>query len=202
MLYLYINNYHPKLIKLMFWICPMIGLILCTMVYSAALGHSVPIETIMPLLLGVLFVVIGNLMPKCRYSYTMGIKLPWTLNSDENWNATHRFAGKVWVLCGIIALFSIFLPSRASMMLLIPNFSVAALLPVAYSYAFHKKQLKNGTDSKSDQTSEGGKGSKIGSVISVIVVIAILVLTLTICFACPSLPAVKTTCWPSGMEAS
>ena len=134
------KNYHPKMIRLMFWICPMIGLILCTMVYSAALGHSLPIETIMPLLLGMLFVVIGNLMPKCRYSYTMGIKLPWTLNSEENWNRTHRFGGKIWVIGGIIMMATAL---WGSFWLLMAIVALMVLIPTFYSYLYYRNHEKN-----------------------------------------------------------
>lgn len=137
------KNYHPKMIRLMFWICPMIGLILCTMVYSAALGHSVPIETIMPLLLGVLFVVIGNLMPKCRYSYTMGIKLPWTLNSEENWNRTHRFGGKIWVIGGIIMMATAL---WGSFWLLLAIVALMVLTPTIYSYLYYRNHEQEKQD--------------------------------------------------------
>ena len=137
------KNYHPKMIRLMFWICPMIGLILCTMVYSAALGHSVPIETIMPLLLGMLFVVIGNLMPKCRYSYTMGIKLPWTLHSEENWNRTHRFGGKVWVIGGIIMMATAL---WGSFWLLMAIVALMVLIPTIYSYLYYRNHEQEKQD--------------------------------------------------------
>ena len=134
------KNYHPKMIRLMFWICPMIGLILCTMVYSAALGHTLPIETIMPLLVGLLFVVIGNLMPKCRRSYTMGIKLPWTLNSEENWNKTHRFGGKVWVFGGILMMATAL---WGSFWLLMVILAVMVIVPTVYSYLYYRNHEKN-----------------------------------------------------------
>lgn len=137
------KNYHPKMIRLMFWICPMIGLILCTMVYSAALGHSLPIETIMPLLLGMLFVVIGNLMPKCRYSYTMGIKLPWTLHSEENWNRTHRFGGKVWVIGGIIMMATAL---WGSFWLLMAIVALMVLIPTIYSYLYYRNHEQEKQD--------------------------------------------------------
>lgn len=133
------KNYHPKLIKLMFWICPMIGLILTTFVYSAALGHSLPIETVMPLLVGLLFVIIGNLLPKCRHSYTMGIKLPWTLANEENWNKTHRFGGKVWVIGGIITMATAFV---GSFWLLMAVLLAMVLIPTIYSYLLYRKQQK------------------------------------------------------------
>ena len=137
------KNYHPKMIKLMFWICPMIGLILTTMVYSSALGYSLPIETIMPLLVGLLFVVIGNLMPKSRRSYTMGIKLPWTLNSEENWNKTHRLGGKVWVAGGIIMMATAL---WGSFWLLMAIMALMVIIPTVYSYLYYRNHEQEKQD--------------------------------------------------------
>ena len=131
------KNYNHKMLKLAFWICPVIGLLLCGMVYPAALGYSVPVETIMPLFFGALFIVVGNWMPKCQQTYTMGIKLPWTLNNEENWNKTHRFGGKVWVAGGVVimatALFGNF-------WLLLGVLIVMVLAPTVYSYCLFRKQ--------------------------------------------------------------
>jgi uncharacterized membrane protein len=134
------KNYHPKMIRLMFWICPMISLVLTTFMYSAALDHSLPIETIMPLLLGLLFVVIGNLMPKCRRSYTMGIKLPWTLASEENWNRTHRFGGKVWVIGGILLMVT---SLWGRFWLLLAVLLAMVLIPTIYSYLYYRNHEQN-----------------------------------------------------------
>lgn len=138
------QNYNPKMIKLMFWICPVIGLILCCMVYPQAMGYSVPIEIIMPLLMGVLFIIVGNWLPKCQQTYTMGIKLPWTFASEENWNATHRFGGKVWFFGGILTILTAF---WGSFLLLIGILVVMVILPTIYSYLYyrkHEKDEKNG----------------------------------------------------------
>ena len=134
------QNYNPKMIKLMFWICPVIGLVLCCMVYPQAMGYSVPIEVIMPLLMGVLFIVVGNWMPKCKQTYTMGIKLPWTLNSEANWNATHRFGGKVWVIGGILTMLTAFLGSFWLMMAIL---LLIAILPTVYSYLYYRNHEKD-----------------------------------------------------------
>ena len=122
--------------KLAFWVCPAIGLLLCGMVYPAALGYSVPIETIMPLFLGVLFIVVGNWLPKCQQTYTMGIKLPWTLDNEENWNATHRFGGKVWFFGGILTMLTAF---WGSFWLLMAILGAMVILPTIYSYLYYKK---------------------------------------------------------------
>lgn len=139
------ENYNPKMIRLMFWICPAIGLVLCCMVYPQAMGYSVPIEVIMPLLMGVLFMVIGNWLPKCKQTYTMGIKLPWTFASEENWNATHRFGGKVWFFGGIATMLTAFL---GSFWLLIGILALMVILPTLYSYLYYCKHEKEKDDDK------------------------------------------------------
>ena len=109
------------------------------MVFATALGHKVDVEIIMPLFMGALFVIIGNYMPKCKQSYTMGIKLPWTLNDEENWNKTHRMAGFLWVIGGVIIMASAFLGSFwLFFVVLIPM----VVVPFVYSYTLYKKKTK------------------------------------------------------------
>ncbi len=134
------KNYHPSTIRLVLWICPMISLLLSALVYTHALGYGLRVETIMPLFMGVLFVVIGNLLPKMRQSYTMGIKLPWTLNNEENWNKTHRFAGKLWVAGGVITIATAFL---GSFWIFIGILAVMVIIPTLYSYLHYRKHKED-----------------------------------------------------------
>ena len=133
------KNYHPKMITLVLWICPVLGLVLSTLMYTAALGYPLRIEIIMPLLVGLMFLIVGNLLPKCPQTYTMGIKLPWTLASEENWNKTHRFGGKVWVGGGILTMATAFL---GIFWLLIGVLVVMVVAPTLYSYLYYRKYEK------------------------------------------------------------
>jgi uncharacterized membrane protein len=69
----------------------------------------------------------------------MGIKLPWTLNSDENWNATHRFGGKVWFLGGIATMLTAFMGSFWLMMAILV---AMCAIPTVYSYVYYCKYEK------------------------------------------------------------
>ena len=129
------KNYHPKMLTLVLWICPVIGLVLSTLVYAAALGYALKVEVIMPLLVGLMFIIVGNLLPKCQQTYTMGIKLPWTLASEENWNKTHRFGGKVWVAGGVVTMASAFL---GSFWILCGVLVVMVAVPTMYSYLYYR----------------------------------------------------------------
>ena len=130
------QNINDKIFTLVLWIIPVISLLCNSMVFATALGHKVSVEIIMPLFMGVLFVVIGNYLPKCKQSYTVGIKLPWTLDNEENWNKTHRLAGFLWVIGGVIIMATAFLGAFwLFFIVLIPM----VVIPFVYSYLLYKK---------------------------------------------------------------
>jgi len=133
------KDYHPKMLHLVLWICPVIGLVVNALVYATALGYQLNVEIIMPLLVGLMFLIVGNLLPKCRQSYTMGIKLPWTLHNEENWNKTHRFGGKLWVIGGVFTMATAFL---GSFWLLLGILAVMVAVPTIYSYLYYRNHEK------------------------------------------------------------
>ncbi|MBR6620672.1 MAG: SdpI family protein [Clostridia bacterium] len=128
-----------KPLTLVLWICPVLSLVLGSIIYAAALGHSVDVKIIMPLIFGAMFVIIGNYMPKCKQNYSLGIKLPWTLNDEENWNKTHRFAGFLWVAGGIVILATSFL---GSFVIFMGITLLMVIVPTVYSYRIYKKKNK------------------------------------------------------------
>lgn len=77
------KNIEGKVFNIVFWICPVISVLVAVLNYGTALGVSFPTDKIMLTLVGVVFIVIGNYLPKCKQSYTVGIKLPWTLHDEK-----------------------------------------------------------------------------------------------------------------------
>jgi uncharacterized membrane protein len=116
------------------------SLLIHTLVYVKILGYDLAVNVIMQLTLGLIFMVIGNLLPKCKRNYIVGIKVPWTLNDDENWNKTHRFSGKLWVVCGAVmaatAVFGNFIVVFSIAMLMV-------IVPTIYSYMYSRRSKKN-----------------------------------------------------------
>ena len=132
------QNHPKKVVHLVLWLIPLITVFISALMYAAALGGSVRVEMLMPILLGVVFIAIGNYMPKCKQSYTIGIKIPWTLNSEENWNRTHRFAGWLWFFCGLVIMATGFIGG------FIAFFAIALLMvivPMVYSYILYRKGI-------------------------------------------------------------
>ena len=127
-----------KIFGVVLWICPVVSIACMTAVYLASLGMDVKVDTIIPLILGVLFLVIGNYLPKCKQNYTIGIKLPWTLNDEENWNKTHRFAGVVWSVCAVVMIVGALFKNGA-VYTTFPAIAVMVFAPLVYSYVYYVK---------------------------------------------------------------
>ena len=125
-----------KPMELVLCICPLCSFLCSGLSYSHALGYEFNVTMIMSLFMGIVFIVIGNYLPKSGRNYTMGIKIPWTLNSDENWIKTHRFAGRLWVVSGIVTIITAFLNMTVLMVVLL---FVCGIVPVVYSYIYYKK---------------------------------------------------------------
>lgn len=130
------NNHSEKVLHLILWIVPALSVVLHAVTYATALGYAVPIEVVMPVLIGLIFTIIGNYMPKCKQNYTIGIKIPWTLDNEENWNRTHRFAGWLWTFCGIAIMCTGFF---GGFWVFLPITLLMVLAPIIYSYVLHKK---------------------------------------------------------------
>lgn len=132
------NNHSDKVLSFVFWVIPAVEIVMMAAVYCAAMGKPIEIDMVMSVLIGVMFVVIGNYLPKCKQNYTIGIKVPWTLNSEENWNRTHRMAGWVWVAGGILTTLGGLLSFG---WIAFAVSLIIALLPIVYSYILHVKGI-------------------------------------------------------------
>ena len=134
------KNIGSKAFGIVFWIIPVTSLLLCALTYAMALGASFDIRFYVCLFVGILFVVMGNFLPKAKQNYTYGFKLPWTLNDAENWNRTHRVAGWCMVTCGIIFIIASFFVSTVILIVVFAvAVPVAVLIPSIYSYLLYKK---------------------------------------------------------------
>ena len=110
------------------------------MVIATGLGYSVRIDRLMPLFIGLLFVVIGNYLSRVEPNWFVGIRTPWTLSSDTVWRKTHRTGGWLMVIGGLIVATAAFLPHSALLPLLIAAVVVAAVVPVVWSYILWKRE--------------------------------------------------------------
>lgn len=166
-----------KIFGMIFWILPIISLVVCGFVSVVALGIKVNSSMLMRVPLGIMFVVFGNYMPKCKQNHTIGVKVTWALRNEENWNKTHRFTGRLWVFGGFLLLATLLVPTENIMYVFFLLILIMAVAPVIYSYVYYRKQLKAGTAAKEDATPF--PATKISLVVG-IVIFALAMLSLFI----------------------
>lgn len=95
-------------------------------------------------LVGFFFIYMGNLIHSIKPNYFVGIRVPWTLEDPDNWRATHRFGGKLWVAGGLlIAVGTLLLPAEAGEILFMILTCILVLVPIIYSFLYFKRSNKS-----------------------------------------------------------
>ena len=176
---------NQKIMRMVLWIIPAISLMSTGTIFAVSLGYTTNIFAMIMLLLGVMFIVIGNYMPKIKRSRTAGIKIKWTLANEENWYATHRFSGKLYVILGFVCILCMPLPSKFFPFLCLPIILLCVLLPIIYSYRFYKKQIAEGKVTKEDYREayrKDFKNNKIALIISAILLPLVAILCAVMLF--------------------
>jgi uncharacterized membrane protein len=103
-------------------------------VHLSIRGRDVNMMSLVPLAVGVFFIVMGNYLPKIKSNWFVGIRTPWTLSSEHAWRQTHRLAGWLFVLAGI-AIITASLIWPAALGVVFPvTIAAAAGVSVIYSY--------------------------------------------------------------------
>lgn len=133
------QNISASFRSLVRWFVPILALVIYPVTLLIALGKKIDIAMAINAFVGIIFLVCGNYLPKSRRNYTVGIKLPWTLDNDDNWNRTHRLAGFLWVTGGIVMIITTFLPRNAMTPILIGVLCIVVGVPAIYSFALYKK---------------------------------------------------------------
>lgn len=173
------KNRNRKPLTVVLWIMPLISNLVCGMLYALLLGLEFSPVSWMMAAFGVMFAVIGNYMPKTKMNSTMGIKVPWAYSSEENWAATHRFAGKVWFAGGIVMLFGVLLPEGAAVAAMFSAILVLTVLPICYSWQFYKKERAAGKVEKAGYTSVDKKIMKLSAVFLVALMVFVVLIMFT-----------------------
>ena len=110
------------------------------LVLGRALGWPVDITSAMLLGVGLMFMVIGNVLPRTRSNWWMGIRTPWTMESESVWRATHRLAGKTFMIGGAVTAMAALLPEDVRPWVAMGGLGVGGFIPVIYSYLYWRRE--------------------------------------------------------------
>ena len=133
------SNISSKIQLLIYGIIPFVSCLLMISIFGESLGYSMMSGLLAQIFMGVVMIVIGNYLPKTHRNYIIGIRLPWTLENDENWRKTHRLAGKIWVLGGLLLFLNSFVQLYVYWVFFLTLFFVV-IIPSVYSYQLSKSE--------------------------------------------------------------
>jgi uncharacterized membrane protein len=106
----------------------------------SSLGYTISMDRIIMVMAGVMFVVIGNYLPKAKSNFFYGIKTPWTLSSEISWKKTHRLGGRLFVVSGLaIILSSLLFNETVRVVVMILTLLAVAIVPIWASYFYAKE---------------------------------------------------------------
>lgn len=129
---------HYALFEETFWLAlnliTALMLVFQALVILAGLGFGFDMGRAIAAVVGVMLLALGNYLPRLRSNWWMGIRTPWTLESETVWRKTHRFGGRLLVVAGLVTLATLPLPDRMRVPVLPVSVAVMALASVIYSY--------------------------------------------------------------------
>lgn len=134
------KNMPSIMMNIMYIFIPLLTILVMGITIFYSLGTKVNIGIVISIPIGILFLILGNYLPKVKQNYSMGIKTPWTLNNEEVWNKTHRLGGFCFIVMGLGTIISGFTSNSLSMLFFVIP---CAIIPMAYSYFLYQKIEKN-----------------------------------------------------------
>lgn len=103
---------------------------------------DVPMNIVMMISIGILFIVLGNYLQTVQPNYFVGVRTPWTLDNEYVWRKTHRLSSRVFAIGGLIMILSVFLPSEWSIFIVFGTIFFITLVPILYSFFIFKNTPK------------------------------------------------------------
>ena len=136
----YAADNKDRLQRMGFAVAVFIIALTCFIIYSTSKGNMRMSMRYIFAGVGLLLCLMGNYMHTIKPNYFAGLRLPWTLNNEDNWRRTHLLAGKVWFIGGlVIAILCLIVPDTAAIILFFIATIILILVPVIYSYRLYRK---------------------------------------------------------------
>lgn len=168
------RGHNEKVMNLVGLIFPVMSIVNSVIIYAQAMELELNLSMVLFPMLGLLFIAVGNWLPKIKQNSTLGIKIKWTLYNEENWNRTHRVAGFVWVIGGVIFCLMGFVAEKALLFLLPIQIILLAVVPMVYSWNLARKQKQAGTFTESQVNKDLKKHPVLLGVTTVLVTVILL----------------------------
>jgi len=139
-----------KLQAIKFMLTTLMSVLALFIIYTAK-NQSFTNPNYLVLLLGILYIILGNYFKTIKSNYFIGIRTPWTLESESVWKATHTLSGKLWFVGGVVVvLTSLVLDVQTNFSIFLIITGIISIIPIVYSYFIFQKEKKNGMENETE----------------------------------------------------
>lgn len=105
---------------------------------------AVDINVVSNCLLGLMVIVIGNIIPKCKRNGIVGVRTTWSMDNDTTWELSNRLGGRLLMVFGVLTILeTIIIKGFASSVIMLVLLIATTVLVTYYSYVFYKKYGNN-----------------------------------------------------------
>jgi uncharacterized membrane protein len=137
-----LNKMGNKLQTIKFLLTTLMSILALLIIYTAK-NESFTNPNYMVLIIGVLYIVLGNYFKTLKANYFIGIRTPWTLEKETVWKKTHELGGKLWFIGGIIVVIaSLILRKETNFTVFLIITGIITIIPIVYSYLTFKNEKK------------------------------------------------------------
>ena len=131
-------------VKVISWVCASVSFAISIMMYNAAIGKLMTAHRTLPIIIGVLFVIMGNLMPKFQKNKFVGLRVKWTLADSDIWFKTHRLCSRIAVVTGFTTMIlGAFENAAITFPIMCGLVIITVLIPTVYSYVLYKRLVRS-----------------------------------------------------------
>lgn len=95
------------------------------------------------IVMGLVFIIMGNYMPKTRRNRTIGFRFPWTLYNENTWQRSNRFASYIMMIAGVITIIGALLfKGLAAPIIMLASVTLSLLVILIYAYFVYRDERK------------------------------------------------------------
>ncbi len=109
---------------------------------GVALKYPINVTSAVTFLMGLLWIALAQVLPRTRPNPIVGIRTRHTLRSEDNWQRTHKLAGVLFTLTGIIAMVAAFCAGPLAIFVTLLALIVAAVVPAVYSRVIARREQR------------------------------------------------------------
>lgn len=129
--------YDGFIVALLLFMLMMDGVVLSESLWPGRIS----VGRVVTIAIGILFVFLGNLMPKVKNNFFMGIRTPWTLSNPDVWNRANRLGGRLFFWFGlVIALSALLLSEKTTFFVMMAGVVVVSCVPIIMSYVWYRRK--------------------------------------------------------------